>query len=103
MKPEDQQYVDLSASYADERGVGARAGVFLLDGCFHVANHASRAEHRLLARGALLVATLSFDRDDGERLVSGGAPGPYAFSARTLLPLRVREAARRLGGPSGRN
>ena len=103
MKPEKPKYEDQSADYADQQGVGARAGVFLLEGRFHVAGHASLAERRLLDRGALLVATLSFDPVDGERLVSGGSTGPYAFTARTYSPFQVRREAVRLGRLSSRN
>lgn len=38
----------------------APAGVYLLDGDWHLAAHDSAAEVRLVERGALLVATLTF-------------------------------------------
>jgi hypothetical protein len=38
----------------------APAGVYLLDGDWYLAAHDSCAEERLLERGALLVATLTF-------------------------------------------
>lgn len=38
----------------------ALAGIFLLDGGWHLAAHDSSAEDELLAAGALLIATLSF-------------------------------------------
>lgn len=38
----------------------APAGVYLLDGAWHLAAHDSAAEQRLLELGALLVATLTF-------------------------------------------
>jgi hypothetical protein len=38
----------------------APAGVYLLDGAWHLAAHDSAAEDRLLELGALLVATLTF-------------------------------------------
>ena len=39
---------------------GAPAGIYLLDGCWHLAAHESAAELQLVERGALLVATLTF-------------------------------------------
>lgn len=38
----------------------AAAGVFLLEGAWHLAAHDSTAEDELIAAGALLIATLSF-------------------------------------------
>ena len=38
----------------------APAGIFLLEGAWHLAAHDSSAEDRLLQAGALLVVTLSF-------------------------------------------
>ncbi|HEV2148989.1 MAG TPA: hypothetical protein VGR37_16405 [Longimicrobiaceae bacterium] len=107
MKHELIEQEDRSASYADERGVGARAGVFLLDGRYHVANQASRAERRLTEMGALRVATLVFDAGEARREVSGGATRPYAFSAPAritpLAPLAPRQALAGLPAPPSRN
>ena len=38
----------------------APAGIYILDGRWHMAAHDSVAEVQLIARGALLVATLAF-------------------------------------------
>jgi hypothetical protein len=100
MKHDPTEQQDLSAAYADERGVGARAGVFLLEGRFHVASHHSRAERRLLEGGAMLVATLVFEPAEARRAVSGGSGRPYAFSAPpvpALAPLRPAQAVFALG------
>lgn len=95
MKHDPTEQQDQSAAYADERGVGASAGVFLLDGRYHVANHRSRAERRLRELGAMLIATLAFQPAEARRAVSGGATRPYAFSAPplpALSPLRPAQA-----------
>lgn len=100
MKHDPTEQQDGSAYYAEERGVGASAGVFLLEGRYHVANHRSRAERRLLDGGALLVATLVFEPAEARRAVSGGAGRPYAFSAPpapALAPLRPAQAVFALG------
>jgi hypothetical protein len=46
--------------FAQREKADAPAGVYLLDGRWHLAAHDSLAEDRLLERGALLVATLTF-------------------------------------------
>ena len=71
-------YEDLSYDRQSRQKVGAPAGVFLLDGGFHVACHGTRAASRLRERGAVLVADLLFDPPAAERAVSGGARHPYA-------------------------
>ena len=106
MKHDPTEQQDLSAARADERGVGARAGVFLLEGRYHVAGHRSRAERRLLERGAMLVAGLVFEPAEARRAVSGGAGRPYAFSAPpvpVLTPLRPARAVYALGAPPNPN
>jgi hypothetical protein len=45
---------------ANREKADAPAGVYLLDGDWHLAAHDSQAEERLIERGALLVATLTF-------------------------------------------
>ena len=50
---------------------GHPAGVFWLDGRSVMAAHESRAERRLLAQGAILVATLLFERDPLEGVHPG--------------------------------
>jgi hypothetical protein len=52
-------------------GVGCPAGVYWLDGRSVIAAHESEAESALLERGAILVATLRFDRDPLESLHHG--------------------------------
>jgi hypothetical protein len=44
-------------------GVGRPAGVYWLDGRSVIATHDSAAESVLLDQGAILIATLRFDRD----------------------------------------
>jgi hypothetical protein len=44
-------------------GVGRPAGVYWLDGRSVIVAHESPGEERLLAEGAVLIATLRFDRD----------------------------------------
>lgn len=91
MKPELlYEDEDRLADHAHERRLGAPAGIFLLDGGFHVANHGSRAALRLLDRGALLVADLLFDPRAAEREVSGGAPPPRGVTLCELSPLHAR-------------
>lgn len=106
MKHDPTEQQDRSAAYAHERGVGARAGVYLLDGRYHVAHPRSRTEGRLLDQGALRVATLVFDPAEARRAVSGGASRPYAFSAPAvpaLTSLRPARAVFGLGTRPSRN
>ncbi|HEX2203948.1 MAG TPA: hypothetical protein VHG91_11645 [Longimicrobium sp.] len=93
---------DRLADYAQERRLGAPAGIFLLDGGFHVANHGSRAALKLLDRGALLVANLLFDPRSAEREVSGGAPAPRGASFVDVSPLHARGTVAQ-GPKIGRN
>lgn len=74
------------------RGLGPRAGVFLLAGRYEVVERFGLSERRLRARGALLVADLVFDPGEAERDVAGGTAGPRPPR---LAPLPVREAAGR--------
>ncbi len=85
---------DLSAFYAASRGVPARAGIYLLDDAFHVAGPGTTAEARLLARGAIPVASVTFDGSGGE----GPPPADVhaALALRDLRRLPVREAVRTL-------
>jgi hypothetical protein len=73
-----------------EPGIGQPAGVFLLDGEYHVAAYTSRAERRLVDRGALLIASVTFDGSAGE---PRGPVPPLA----ELAPLTARRAAVTLG------
>jgi hypothetical protein len=54
-------------------GVGRPAGVYWLAGRSVIVAHESPGEDRLLAEGAVLVATLRFDRDPLETLQRGHA------------------------------
>ena len=58
---------------------GAPAGIYLLDGEWHLAVHDSAAERVLIDRGALLVATLTFALQSRPVNVS-------LISAQKLLP-----------------
>jgi hypothetical protein len=75
-------YEDVAPDVVRTPGSLPRAGIFLLDGGYHVAAHGSRAERRLLEDGALLVAHLRFDADPRETRYTGGGVQP-------LLPRRV--------------
>jgi hypothetical protein len=88
-----EQIVD---EHAREPGLGAPAGIFLLAGEYHVAAYTSRAEARLVERGALLIATIRFDGGDG--LPRGPVPPLGTLSA--LVP---RRAAAALGWRPARN
>ncbi len=77
MKPEEAfTYEDQDPFRRGEQRLGQPAGIYLLAGGFHVAVYASRAASELRARGAVLVATLTFSESHAERSVSGGAPRP---------------------------
>lgn len=76
---------------ARQEGGGLRAGIFLLDGRYHVAAHASPAGIRLRAEGALHVANLVVDPGPGDRAALSG--GTQVEAAPALAPLGRREAA----------
>lgn len=106
MKHDPVEQQDRSADYADERGVGASAGVYLLEGRFHVAGERTRTEHRLVDMGALRVATLVFEPLEARRAVAGGSTRPYAFSAPPvprLAPLLPQLVASRLAARPSTN
>jgi hypothetical protein len=69
-------------------GVGQPAGVYWLDGEIRMAAHESAAERYLLRRGAILAATLRFDRDPLDGVYRGGAVGRVA-SADAIDAFRV--------------
>lgn len=77
---------ELACDYSSEQRVGLPAGVFLLEGSFHVAVHGTHRAMGLLDRGALLVADLVFEPSHAERLVSGGSAQPF--------PVHFADAAR---------
>jgi hypothetical protein len=100
MRFDPQELADRERAPLDEPGLGAPAGVFLLDGALHVAPFATRAAAHLRERGGLLIAALYFEQPVAERAVSGGGRG--ADSA-ALRPLRAPRDLPSLGGPSGPN
>jgi hypothetical protein len=57
--------------HQDWNMVGRPAGVYWLEGQSVIVSHESRAEARLLQRGAILIATLRFDADPLEAGHSG--------------------------------
>ena len=93
MKSDSTRHEDQVVSFAWTGGCGGGAGVFLLEGRCHVAAHRSHAERQLVERGALLVATLRFDRDPAE----GSHP------ERAVRTLPSREAAARFRPASMHN
>ncbi len=77
VKPEEAfTYEDQDPFRRGEQRLGRPAGIYLLEGGFHVAVYATRAAAELRARGAVLVATLLFSESQAERHVSGGSPRP---------------------------
>jgi hypothetical protein len=77
MKEEIRKEIeDLRYDRRAERRVGLPAGIFVLDGRYHVANHGTGAALELLDLGAVLVADLLFDPAGAERLTAGGASRP---------------------------
>ena len=54
-------------------GVGKPAGVYWMNGRTVIAGHDTAAEEHLLLAGAVLVATLLFERDPREGFVRGHA------------------------------
>jgi hypothetical protein len=82
---------DHDSPLARQEGGGLRAGIFLLDGRYHVAAHTSPFERRLRERGALHVADLVVDPDPAERAALSG--GTQMGPAPGLSPLGRWEAA----------
>jgi len=80
----------------NEPGLGAPAGVFLMDGEFHVAALESRAARRLHAMGALLVAAVRFDPPAARALHGGSREGTPPLRVR---PLQAPKDLPRLGPP----
>lgn len=62
----------------------APAGVYLLDGGWHLAAHESAAESRLLNAGALLIATLTFGLPLRSRVVYRTPPQLHLQPGATL-------------------
>ncbi|HEX5726326.1 MAG TPA: hypothetical protein VFX98_12715 [Longimicrobiaceae bacterium] len=87
------RYGDHDPELAREQRVGDPAGIYLLEDRYFVAVFGTRAEERLLERGALLVASLVWDPEEAERSVAGGSPSPLPAWRTRLVPLdpvRVR-------------
>lgn len=98
MRQEDRLIYEDRDALIHEQRVDPRAGIYLLAGDFHVANFASRAEARLRERGALLVATLTFDGSTADRPVSAyDDRGPRLAD---LRPLPARSLAKQPPPPS---
>jgi hypothetical protein len=74
-------YGDESRDVERVPGSLPAAGIYLLDGGFHVAAFGSRSERRLVDDGALLVARLGFGPDLRERPYPGGTLAPLAAPA----------------------
>jgi hypothetical protein len=94
------EHADQDLAPRDEAGLGAPAGVFLLDGEYHVAAFRTRAAHRLAEQGALLVGALHFSAQQASLATDGGWKGD---AGPWLRPLRAPHDLPRLGGSSGRN
>lgn len=82
-------------------GIPPRAGIFLLDGRFHVAAPGTDDEARLRDRGALEVAAVTLDASP--RPLDNGAPGPDATVTPLPLTAGPRTAASTLGWQPARN
>lgn len=69
----DSFYEDRRITPKWRQGVLPNAGIWLVDGDYHVAIYDSEAQERLVERGALLVASVVFDGSHAERPVRGDA------------------------------
>ncbi|MBV9773575.1 MAG: hypothetical protein JO040_06470 [Gemmatimonadetes bacterium] len=78
---------------AREREGVERAGIYLLEGRFHVAAHTSPAAARLRERGALHVADLSWARRN-PAWGTAGSGSLYSFAGADFAALRPRDAVR---------
>jgi hypothetical protein len=67
MKSESLMHQLAEASSTWISSIELGAGIYLLEGRTHMAGHSSPAEQSLLERGALLVASVRFDREPHER------------------------------------
>lgn len=81
------------------RGVLPNAGIWLLDGRYHVAILGSPAHQKLVDDGALAVASLLFDGAHADRPVRGDLD-LVAYPARPIPSLRAIES---LGAPPASN
>lgn len=85
------------------KGLGACAGIFLLEGRYHVAAHTSPFERRLRERGALHVANLFFEPDPREEAaLSGGFRDPHFSDAGHTCRISTARNPLRPGAPSAR-
>jgi hypothetical protein len=73
-------YGDVAPEVERTPGSLPDAGIYLLDGGFHVAAFGSRGERRLMDDGALLVARLGFGIDVRESRYPGGALVPLELA-----------------------
>jgi hypothetical protein len=90
MKHKPTHYEFPIAGAAWTKGAGHPAGIYHLDGRIHFAAHQSPAEAALRERGALLVASVRFDRD----------PLEAAHPGHPVRPLGAHAALHRLAPPT---
>ncbi|HET6763363.1 MAG TPA: hypothetical protein VFH27_06815 [Longimicrobiaceae bacterium] len=83
-------YADVAGYVVRTPGSLPAAGIYLLDGGFHVAAFGSRAAQRLAADGALLVARLAFDGDRRESAYPGGTLVPLVATPPSRLSASQR-------------
>ncbi|CAN5864883.1 hypothetical protein BH23GEM3_BH23GEM3_09250 [soil metagenome] len=93
MKADSQKYELPVSGSAWTKSVELGAGIFFLAGRTHVAGHSSAAEGELLARGAMLIATLRFRPD----------PLEASHPERAVRALGTGAAVNRFGGAPSRN
>jgi hypothetical protein len=79
-----------------------RAGLWLVDGRFEVAAYGGPAAARLAEQGAILVASVAFDRDHGERPVKDDVTLDI-YPADDLPELGKQRAVETLGWAPGSN
>jgi len=92
----DSFYEERRTTPKWRQGVLPNAGIWLVDGRYHVAVHGSAAQAELVERGALLVAGVVFDGSHSERPVRGDAAFDL-YPAAELAKPRSRRALEALG------
>ncbi|HET6230826.1 MAG TPA: hypothetical protein VFE05_12205 [Longimicrobiaceae bacterium] len=95
MKPYTLDFQDPHSAFDTAQGVAPRAGIFLLEGRYHVAAPMTSAERRLLDLGAIAVATVRFDGSHPDQR-------PLDPAAR-LRPLHMHDLAARMKPAFSRN
>jgi hypothetical protein len=94
MKSYTLDFQDPHSAFDTAQGVAPRAGIFLLEGRYHVAAPLTSAERRLLELGAIAVATVRFDGSHAERPLD---------PATLLRPLHMHDLAERMKPAFSRN